>query len=200
MRAELMVLGKPVDLSQRSHRRVLVLCIYATLLLLICALVWLSQISPAWRIGGVYIVFFALLLNRFLLGGYARGGLIRSFTNQEPRPATPPPYIPLGLYLRLSNISDRDWQNDERELQLRDHAHYQAYQAIAVLLAVLWLVSGWSASTSSMLAWLHVPIQAALSTLALSAVLLAITLPQAILLWTEPDMPEPDMTDLRPEE
>jgi hypothetical protein len=195
MRAELMVLGKPVDLSQRIHRRVLVLCIYATLLLLVCSITWMSLLSPGWRIGGVYVVFFTLALNRFLLGGYARGGLIRNFTNQEPHSAPPPPYILLGLYLRLSNISDRDWQNDERELQLRDHAHFQAYQAIAVLLAVLWLLSGWSTSTSSMLTWLHVPIQAAISTLALSAVLLAITLPQAILLWSEPDM-----SDFSPEE
>lgn len=191
MRAELMVLGKPVDLSQRVHRRILVVCVYATLLVLTGTLVWLVHLSDSWRISGVYLFFFTLAINRFLLGGYARGGLVRSFTNQEPRPEPPPPYILLGLYLQLSNYSDRDWRNDERELQLRDHAHYQAYQWIASLLAIIWLLTGWSSSTSRFLAaWMHVPIQTALFTVTLCALLLAITLPQAILLWNEPDMRE----------
>lgn len=188
MRAELMVLGKSVDLSQRAHRRALVIVIYAKLLILLGVLAWLCHVSDAWRIGGVYLVFLTLLLNRFLLGGYARGGLIRNFSNREPQATTPPPFVLLGLYLRVSNVSDGHWRNDERELQRRDRAHYQAYQATAVLLALLWLLSGWSSATSSALGWMHVSLQAALSTIALGAVLLAITLPQAILLWTEPDM------------
>jgi hypothetical protein len=185
-----MIFGKPVDLSRRIHRRVLVACVYTILLVLVCVLAWLYQLSVAWRIGGVYLVFFTLLLNRFLLGGYARGGLIRNFNNRQPQPPAPPPYLLLGLYLRVSSVSDQDWRNDERELQLRDRAHYQAYQAIATLLAILWLLSGWSTSTYAALAWLHISFQAALSTVALVAVLLAITLPQAILLWDESDMTE----------
>jgi len=190
MRAELMVVGKPVDLSLRARRRVLVSSIYATLLILIGCVAWLSRTTDALHLGGICLVCFTLMVNRFLLGGYAHGGLIHPFSNQAPAQTTmPPPYILLGLYLHLSDPSDRDWRNDERELQLRDHAHYQAYQIIATVLAILWLSTGWSNKINGLLtAWLHVPAGAALYLFALSAALLAITLPQAILLWNEPDM------------
>jgi hypothetical protein len=191
MRAELVVLGKPVDLSLRARRRMLVTGIYATLLILIAAVAWSSHYTASWQLGGVYLVFFTLLLNRVLLGGYARGGLIRNFNNREPytRP-TPPLYLLLSLHLRLSSASDMDWRNDERELHLRDRAHYLAYQVIACLMAVVWLSTGWSAATAHLLAWLHISTTGVLYLLALATVLLAITLPQSILLWNEPDMIE----------
>jgi hypothetical protein len=195
MRAELMLLGKPVDLSLRIRRRMLVASVYAILLLMIAVLAWLSQFSPGWRTGSFFLIFFTLLVNRFLLGGYARGGLIRSFDDREPAPVTPPPYILLGIYMRLSNFSDYDWRNDERELQRRNYAHYQAYQVIAVLLAVLWLLAEGSISSSRWLANLHMQIATVVYLFALGTVLLAITLPQAILLWSEPDM-----TEFNPEE
>jgi len=137
MRAELMVLGKSVDLSLRFHRRVLVACVYATLLLTVILIAWCSGFNGGWRLGGVYLVFFALFLNRFLLGGYARGGLIRTFSNEPPPATTPSPFILLKLQMRLSDLSDGDWHNDERELQLRDRVHYQAYQVIGALLTLI---------------------------------------------------------------
>ena len=189
MRAELMVLGKPVDMSLRARRRVLVMSIYATLLLGILLIAWVSRFYEAWQICGAYIVFLALMINRVLLGGYARGGLVRPFSNRETESAARPvPYVLLGLYLRLADSSDRSWRNDERELDLRDRAHYNAYQAISVALAILWLLTG--SFANRILSKLHFSTGAMLYLVTLAAVLLAITLPQAILLWNEPDMVE----------
>ncbi|MGA7108621.1 MAG: hypothetical protein WBV28_15475 [Terracidiphilus sp.] len=79
---------------------------------------------------------------------------------------------------------------DERETHRRDHAHFRAYQFFSfVVMGELWLRSF---SVPNPIA---PPLPLALrgilaqpNVLAVSAFLLYITLPQAILLWTEPDM------------
>ena len=156
---------------------------------------WLDM----WRTSGYYLVFLAAAVNHFLLGGYGRGGLVRPFSNTPPREAgVPSPLIPLGLYLRLTHVApEGEWRSDERELSLRDRAHYQAYQWISGAVAVLWLVSGWATSKSATFPVLHLIAETVLYPAVLVTVVLMLTLPQAIMLWTEPDMAEfdPDVRD-----
>ncbi|HEY6491002.1 MAG TPA: hypothetical protein VIY99_17890 [Terracidiphilus sp.] len=84
-------------------------------------------------------------------------------------------------------------RGDERETHRRDHAHFRAYQFFSFVLMGMLLVRSFSVPNP-----VAPPLPLALrgilaqpNALAVSAFLLYITLPQAILLWTEPDM-DPD--------
>jgi hypothetical protein len=191
MRAELMVWGKRVDMASQEHRRRLVISIYAVLAVTMVGLGWLDL----WRGSGYYLVALALVMNHFLLGGYGRSGLVRPFDGKAPRENTlPPPLIPLGLYMRLtSSLPEGDWQSDERETKLRDRAHYQAYQWVSGALGALWLLSAWATAKSTSFPILHSVAEWLLYPVVLISVILMLTLPQAMLLWTEPDMEEVDL-------
>jgi hypothetical protein len=186
MRAELMVLGKHFDMTRQEDRRKLVITIYAVLAVAMAALGWLD----AWRGSGYYLVILALMMNHFLLGGYGRRGLVRPFDGKAPREAVmPSPMIPLGLYLRVtSSLPEGDWRSDERETVLRGSAHYQAYQWMSAAMGALWLLSGWATAKSRTFPVLHTAAEMLLYPVVLASVILMLTLPQAILLWTEPDM------------
>jgi hypothetical protein len=190
MRTELILWGKPVNLSRRSQRRRLVLWIYAAMAVVMAAMGWLDT----WRTSGYYLVILATAVNHFLLGGYGRGGLIRPFSGKPPREATiPSPLIPLGLYLRLTNVSpEGEWRSDERELALRDRAHYQAYQWVSGAVAVLWLISWWVTAKRPAFPALYPIMEMLLYPVVLVTVIMMLTLPQAMMLWNEPDMVEFD--------
>jgi hypothetical protein len=67
---------------------------------------------------------------------------------------------------------------------VRNAAYFQAYRAVVVYSVVVWLASPMvykvSASTALRLIQL----------VTMSLVAMALTLPQAVILWTEPDVPE----------
>jgi hypothetical protein len=118
--------------------------------------------------------------------------LIKPFSGKAPaRSDAPPPFLMLALRVYQPPPEENEYRNDEREVRQRDHAHYQAYQTITVALAVVWLLADWKLNASRLLAWVPVSADVMLYGLVLAAVVVAVTLPQAILLWTEPDM-EPD--------
>ena len=193
MRAELMVLGKPVNLSQRSDRQMLVVWVYVVLALAMAGAWWLDE----WQASGYYVVFLAILFNQVLLGGYGRRGLIRPFSGKPPRDTMPPPaYLLLGIHLRLSEPADGEWRSDEREMALRDRAHFQAYQWISAVLAVLWLLARFAnARHGELLLRFHELILNVLYGTTITGAMLMLTLPQAILLWNEPDMREFSLED-----
>ena len=187
MRAELLLMGKRLDMAPRANRRTLVVLIYAALAVLMTGLFFADH----WRTSGYYLVFATFLINRMFLGGYTFGGLIKPFNGKAPHQSdTPPPFLLLALRVYDTGPTTSEFRNDERELKQRDHAHYQAYQLLAVVLAVLWLLAGWSAFKPQMLAWITVSPSLLVYGLVLAAITVALTLPQAILLWTEPDMEE----------
>ena len=55
-------------------------------------------------------------------------------------------------------------------------------------LAGIWLLADWKLNAKRLLAWVPMSADVMLYGLVLAAIVVAITLPQAILLWTEPDM------------
>ncbi len=184
MKAELVLVGKRVDMAPQAHRRTLVVFIYATLTALMAALF----LADRWRTTGYYLVIATFLVNRLFLGGYNFGGLIKPFSGKPPQRSEAPPFLLLALRVYRPGPAENEYRSDERELQQRDRAHYQAYQALAVVLAVLWLLAGWRTFNPKLLAWVPVSADLLIYGVVLAAIVVALTLPQAILLWTEPDM------------
>jgi hypothetical protein len=188
MRAELVLMGKRVDMAPQVHRRTLVVLIYATLALLMAGLF----LADHWRTTGYYLVFATFLINRLFLGGYNFGGLIKPFSGKPPyRNEQPPPFLLLALRVYPPQPEDSEYRSDERELQQRDRAHYHAYQWIASTLVMLWLLASWNAFHPHLLARIPVSPSLLIYGVVLASIVISLTLPQAILLWTEPDMEEP---------
>jgi hypothetical protein len=185
MRAELVLAGKRLDMAPRAHRRTLVALIYFVL----AALMLVLFLADHWRTTGYYLVFATFLVNRLFLGGYNFGGLIKPFGANPPRRSSqPPPFLLLALHVYRPEPEESEYKSDERELQQRDRAHYTAYQCIAVVLVVLWLLATWNTFKPHLLAWIPLSPSLLIYGVVLAAIVAALTLPQAILLWNEPDM------------
>jgi hypothetical protein len=197
MNAELVFFGKRVDMAQRSRRRSLVTAIYGAFAALLAVLCATGQL----RGNSSWIIWFALLACRFFLGGYYTGGLVKPFNGKGPKqPDAPPSLLALKLRLYRAPAEDGTYRNDERELRQRDHAHYLAFQALGMALAVPLLVASLRLIAPQFMNRIPMGPDAVYYGLLLVAMFLFLTLPQAILLWTEPDMPEPDGTALDTEE
>jgi hypothetical protein len=102
----------------------------------------------------------------------------------------PPPLLLLKLrvYAPLLAREDGSFRSDERELHQRDHAHYQAYQALGIAVLVPFFLASMRVLRPSLTAWIPINPDEMYYGLLLIALLLFFTLPQCILLWTEPDM------------
>ena len=111
----------------------------------------------------VFIVINPLIFGDFMSWGKKYGGLLKPFDQDPERP------------------------NDERELAARDSAHFRAYTTLAFLLFTLLLAPDWvptryrdHLSSTELLFYTRTSLWGLFA--------IAITLPQAILLWTEPDV------------
>jgi hypothetical protein len=81
---------------------------------------------------------------------------------------------------------DSAWRNDERELSRRDLAHYQAYQPTSLALVILLCLT---AVANRPWSWISLPVLLQIAFgVALVATVMYMTLPAAIILWTEPDI------------
>jgi hypothetical protein len=180
------VLGLPMQL--RRSRRKLVVSAYTVLILFCAGSLFFARMEPllySWTIYATMAVAF------FVFGGTGRYGLIKPFPNKPPRPE--PDMVRLQLApLTLGTPDESSWKNDERELSRRDRAHYQAYQVTGVLLMVLLVLSAFGLRTALGLRhpeWLSVSLALNLIFgVALIGSVLVVTLPAAIILWTEPDI------------
>jgi hypothetical protein len=186
VRAELILMGRRVDMARQARRRGLVVGIYILLVLLIAALWYFTH----WREGFYWVVWAVIGACRLFLGGYYRGGLVKPFDNNPPRALqTRSPFLPLGLRVYVSALEDdREWRSDERELRQRDRAHYLAYQTIGMAVALQLLVALVRMKEPLVQAWMAMPPDQLYYGFAVIVLTLLLTLPQAILLWTEPDM------------
>jgi hypothetical protein len=178
------------NMERQTSRRRLVVAVYAILIVLI-AIGWFVD---RLKVSGYYLYFAALFLNWRVLGGYGTEGLVKPFTGKGPsNQPMPSDLTELQLYAAGNLVSGfpNEYRNDERELQRRDRVHYQADQWICGLLAIIWFFSNWELHPPHFVPAGLLPIL--LTLFVLPAILLAITLPQAILLWTEPDiLPDSD--------
>jgi hypothetical protein len=101
----------------------------------------------------------SLFVNGIIFGGYGRWGLIKPFNTRTPFGSPTP------------------WHNDERELHRRDRMHFYAYRIVVALMVLAYFLGRYPFQHPEMS-----------NTLMLGAVVLGLTLPQALLLWIEPDM------------
>ena len=82
-----------------------------------------------------------------------------------------------GLIKPFVTRTPTPWRNDERELHRRDRMHFYAYRFVVALLLLGYVLGGDP---------FHYPQMS--RALILGGVTLGLTLPQALLLWLEPDV------------
>jgi hypothetical protein len=100
--------------------------------------------------------------------------------------------LKLRVYKPVLSSDEQAYRNDERELHQRDHAHYLAYQAMGIALIVPWFLSSLRIIHPASFNWNAMSADEIYYGLLMAALTLFLTLPQAILLWTEPDMQTED--------
>jgi hypothetical protein len=151
-----------INLNPRRNRRFLASVLY----LFIGFLFWLAIQR---HISGITLFMVILLLinpfifGDFMLWGKKYGGLLKPFHRDPERP------------------------NDERELAARDAAHFSAYTAVELLIFTILVLPDWlparlleHASPPELLFYTRTSLWGVLA--------ISMTLPQAILLWREPDI------------
>ncbi|MGA3045746.1 MAG: hypothetical protein ABSD67_03945 [Terracidiphilus sp.] len=186
MKTELRVAGFTLSMGTRRRRRALVIVIYLFLSALLCAaLLW----AP-WALGSVlWFLFLVGLINRVFFGGLTTRGLVGPFAS-DIRPLwfrdDPPPASRIDRWIWRRSPSRKDLQADEREDRLRDRVHYRSYRILTLLTYVVWGLFA-IVRMGPFLGMGSLPFDFALM-VAAAVAMLALTLPQAILLWTEPDM------------
>ena len=100
----------------------------------------------------------------------------------------------------IPQITDeREFCSDEREVRRRDSAHEVAYRRLGMVVILTFLVAYCKNACLPLLAEWGITFPTAffdqlIYGLLIASFILFLTLPQAILLWTEPDM-EPDMEE-----
>jgi len=166
------ILGFPM--VRRNNRRLLVIATYGTLLVLMAAYILLL---PSRDLLNAINMCFVLAYVGASRGVFGR--LVKETVLPEPHGGE---MISLGLAEARPHRSEDN--PDEREVVVRNAAHFQAYRALAVYSIALWLVSpfffSWSGSMGVR----------GFMLLAMPLLAMAVTLPQAVVLWTEPDVPE----------
>ena len=177
-----------IPMERRTTRRKLVVLTYIVLAIVCGVVSWFARSFPA---GVSYATYVALGVGMFVFGGQGSRGLVKAFRNKPPRPDPVERLVfaePVLLALNPLPLPrpDSSWQNDERELARRDAAHYKAYQPLSLLFLVLMYLTSLAVHPPH---WLSLETILAVNFIvALSATMLALTLPSAIILWTEPDM------------
>jgi hypothetical protein len=187
MRAELVLLGRRVDMARRTRRRALVVGIYSMLAALFVGM-WFAD---HWRTTGTFIFWAAMLACWQVLGGYYSHGLVKPFTGKGPRQLGQAPLLlllKLRMYPAIAGDDVSGYRNDERELHQRDRAHYQAYQALGLAMVAVWLAAFVGMGKPQWMGAIAMTPYQLFYGMMMVMFVLFLTLPQCILLWTEPDM------------
>ena len=186
MKTEIRFAGLTLNVGTRRRRRALVIAIYLSLgSLLSAAFLWAPSIlgSSGW------VLLLVALLNWVVFGGLTTRGLVRPFSS-DIRPIwfrdDPPPASIIDRWFWRRSPSRKDIQTDERDDRLRDRVHYLSYRILSLLTYLVWGLFA-TVRMGPVFGMKGLPFDFALL-VAVASVMLALTLPQAILLWTEPDM------------
>ena len=191
MKSELVLFGMHLKMASRRSRRQLVTVFYGAFAGLL-ATSW----SKGSHTGGGFLTIAVILLIGPLLGGFAGSsifggpGLVGPFDGRKRLK-----YPASASFLRPSTLlhpvvdDDPDLRNDERALRRRDYAHFVSYRFLGSLISAAFLLeffhhsilgSALSAGTVDRIIYYLLQI----------ACITEMTLPQAVLIWTEPDMEE----------
>ncbi|HEV2348390.1 MAG TPA: hypothetical protein VG028_00935 [Terriglobia bacterium] len=165
------VLG--ISMAPRNNRRLLVAATYSTLLALMAAAIIIlpsgRQIDAIWMcfVVGYHVVsraIFGRLVKDTVFPQLREGGMTS-----------------LGLAPRSHRSDD---EPDEREVAVRNAAYFKAYRALAMYSIAICAASPLLFSLRGSIA------VRVLLVLTMPLWVMAWTLPQAVVLWTEPDVPE----------
>jgi hypothetical protein len=174
-----------IPMQRQYKRRQLVVMTYVFLAAVSAATI---AFAPRYPMLYSYSIYATMAVALFVFGGMGQRGLLKGFQNKPPR--TEPPQIEI-IRMNLAprtmlSAADSSWRNDERELHRRDLAHYRAYQPLGLCVMLLLLLS---ALTLHPWPWLSLAVLHLLSfALAEISTILFLTLPAAMILWTEPDI------------
>jgi len=177
-----------ISLVRRRTRRILVIAYWAAVFLVTSVDGAINFWSPGWRnhfwITAIWTVCFALLGS--FLGGLGTGGPVRNFEGRRPQK----PNLIDNTLRTLINPADVGWQRedgplDERDIRLRNAAHYEAYRAIKFIFLVGFLAFILLGTVLQRYKTLTEPVFLVLF-------LIAMNLPQTLILWYEPDMEQFD--------
>jgi hypothetical protein len=189
MNAEFFLFGKRIDMAHRARRRWLVALVYAGFAALLAGFWFESH----WHLALFLTTFASVFVNRFLLGGRLPGGLVKPFQNKRrysyKSESSLDDFLRWGLH-RAPEPGQDTFRSDERELRERDRAHFQAYGTVESAAALLAFALFDKIERPEILSWIPAPSEPFIYYLAMVILILFATLPQAILLWTEPDMEE----------
>jgi|SRR5580692_7142541 hypothetical protein len=195
MKTELVLFGKRFNMASQIRRRRLVVVFYGIFGALLIAN-WLMGSHTG---GGWITIEFTLLVGPILGGYFARigvlsqgRGLVAPFEPQKilkyPKSAT---ILKPSTLLHPVVDNDPELRIDERSVRRRDHAHYVSHGWLGSILALGFILEYGNYSSIS-IGLSSDSIHRMVYYLLQIGYILSMTLPQAILLWTEPDMePEP---------
>ncbi|MDR3793667.1 MAG: hypothetical protein P4L03_09840 [Terracidiphilus sp.] len=189
MRAELVLFGKRINMARQQRRRALVVCMYAGF----AALMGVLWPTTHLRHTGAYVLYAVIAVCWLFLGGITPRGLVKPFNGKAPRMQTqisPLSGLRLEVYPPVLPGDEAEFQNDEREVHQRDRAHYLAYQAVGVAVAMLLSMALFRSLFPAWFGWMGVNPDELYFGILLALAVMMMTLPQAVLLWTEPDMEE----------
>lgn len=191
MRTEITLLGWRFNTAAQTRRRCLVALFYGSFAALMI-ISWIADASG--HAAGFWGIEFTIFVAP-ILGGYFSGLGVRSFSPGIVNPFDGNETIRMSSslpgFLRRLYPDPRAIHNDERELNQRDHAHYRAYRALSVIVALAFLLEFDEAGKLPLLRTIGISyhaVQSAIFALLQIGYLLAFTLPAAIILWTEPDL------------
>jgi hypothetical protein len=168
-----------MSLYSKRRRRGLVVAYYLVIASVMALAFWRE------RFLGYGFVTQTLMLGGFF-GGIRAEGVIKPYSEQTPDPAYS------GIQeLNLSGIRSRSMPKllDEREIHERNQAHYTAYRLLR------WLICGITVICILGTAFRPDFLLKDYLTLLWGITILVLSLPQSVILWTEPDpLPEGDLT------
>lgn len=161
------------SMVHQNNRRLLVATTYTTLLPLMATVI---MIFPAGRLINATVMCLILaynLVSRAIFGRLVKDTVLPQLRGGE--------MTSLGLSPSRHHSQD---EPDEREVALRNTAYFKAYRALAVYSVAVWIASPLFFSLNASIA------VRVLLLLTMPLLAMALTLPQAVVLWTEPDVPE----------
>jgi hypothetical protein len=196
MKTELVLFGRHIDMASQARRRRLVMIVYGTFAALMAA-GWILDRWGLW--GSILIIFSAPSIARLVFGGYGvhGTGLIKPFLGNEVRERyVKDPNSRWSLLARRTIpqiINEREFCSDEREVHRRDSAHEAAYRRLGIVIILTFMVGYFKNSALPLLLKLGIVVSASffdgsIYGMLIVSFILFLSLPQAILLWTEPDM------------
>ena len=174
-----------ISMVKRSRRRVFVTVVYLLLSALIALVIWIRHDLFSGSFLSTFNLLFIILftgISRALFGQMCRQDTFPAAAVGDNKTVSWRYNTIFGSYRDPNAVEDAD----ERQLAVRNRAYFKAFQSIAIYTALLWLVIAVISRFRS-----AIPLDLmALSVFPL--LVMAVTLPQAWVLWTEPDLPIAD--------